>query len=190
MAVSNNPSSQGMGHHTENPGSRFGEAKEKVQDVADKARSTAAQVANKAYEGVANLTDKAREGAANLTDKAREGAANLTDKAREGVANLSDKAREGAANLTDKADDAISNVGQKMTSLAGQLRENAPREGMIGNAASAVADNLQAGGRFLQEHRIEDVGEEATQMIRRHPVPSVLVAFGIGCLLGISLSRR
>jgi ElaB/YqjD/DUF883 family membrane-anchored ribosome-binding protein len=136
------------------------------------------------------IAGEAREKVQDLSDKARSAASNVADKARSAASNVADKARSTAADLGDKADDALSSVGQTMTSLAGQLREKAPHEGMIGNAASTVADNLQAGGRYLQEHHMGDIGEEATQIIRRHPVPSLFFAFGIGCLLGLSLSRR
>ncbi len=137
-----------------------------------------------------DLADKARSTAGNVADKARETASNVADKARETASNLTDKARDTASHLSERAGDALSNVGSTMTSLADQLHESAPREGMLGTAASTVADNLRAGGRYLQEHDLGDIGEDATRLVRRYPMQSILCAFGIGCLMGLTFSRR
>jgi len=164
MAVSSNP----QGAH--NTG--------KVQDLTDKARHTAS-----------NLTDKAQDTASHLADKARDTASNLADKARDTAANIGDRAREAVSNLPGQAEDALSSVGQRMTSLADQLRENAPREGMLGTAASSVAEGLRTGGQYLQEHDFSDMGQDVTRMVRSYPLQSLLVAFGVGCLMGMTWKR-
>jgi ElaB/YqjD/DUF883 family membrane-anchored ribosome-binding protein len=120
----------------------------------------------------------------------KEKAQDIADKARTTAGNVGEKVRDTASNLKERADDAISNVGQRMTSLADQLRENAPHEGTLGSAAGAVADNLRSGGRYLQEHGLEDMGADMTRLIRQYPVQSLLVAFGVGCLMGMTMSRR
>lgn len=40
-----------------------------------------------------------------------------------------------------------------------------------------------AGGRSLQEEGLSRVAENVTNMIRRNPVPAVLVGLGVGLLL-------
>lgn len=120
-----------------------------------------------------------------IKDKAQD----LTDKARQTASNVADKARDTASNVKDHADDALTTVGQKMTHLAGTIRENAPREGMLGNAASTVAQNLHTGGRYLQENGVDDMGQDVTKMVRQYPVQSLLMSFGIGCLLGMTFRR-
>lgn len=167
MAVSNNPS-QGTPKHENTASRAFGEAKDKAQDLADKARTAAGNVA----------------------DKARDTASNLMDKARDTASNVADKARDLATHLPERTDDAISAVGQKMTSLADTIREGGPREGVLGTAAGTVADNLRTGGKYLQEHGLEDMGEDMTKVVRRYPFQSLMIAFGVGCLLGMSFSRR
>jgi hypothetical protein len=94
-----------------------------------------------------------------------------------------------ASAAADRADDAMSSVGQRMSSMAGSLRERAPREGMVGSAASAVADRLDQGGRYLQEHDLGDMTNDLAGVIRRNPLPSLLVAFGLGFFIGMA-SRR
>ncbi len=123
-------------------------------------------------------------------DKASEVASNLTDKAKDLAGNLSDKAKDAASTLGDKTDSALTNVGDRMTRLAGTIRERAPHEGPLGNAAHAVAENLQAGGRYLQQNDLGDMGQDVTDVVRRHPLPSILIGFGLGCLIGMTMSRR
>jgi len=138
---------------------------------------------------VQDLSDKARTTASHMADKAQDTASHLGDKARDTASHLGDKARDAAANVGNRAEDALSNVGQRMTSLADQLRENAPREGMVGTAASTVADNLRAGGRYLQEHDFSDMGQDMTRVVRNYPLQSLMVAFGVGCLMGMTWKR-
>lgn len=67
--------------------------------------------------------------------------------------------------------------------MAQTIRENAPEKGMMGTASSAVADTLEQGGRYLQEQGLSGLGADMTNMIRRNPIPSVLVGFGLGFLI-------
>jgi hypothetical protein len=143
-----------------------------------------------------NLKDKAREAAAaagraatEAKENVQETASNLADKARETASNLGSRARDLASSVTEKTDDALASVGQGMSNLAGTLRQSAPHEGMMGTAAGAVTDRLEAGGRYLQEHGLEDMGEDLRGFIRQYPLGSVLAVFGLGFLMGSALRR-
>jgi hypothetical protein len=76
-----------------------------------------------------------------------------------------------------------------MSGLAGSLRENAPREGMLGGAAGAVADRLEASGQYLQEHGLSDMAGDITSLVRQHPMQACLVGFGLGFLFGMAWRR-
>ncbi len=113
----------------------------------------------------------------------------VRDKAQETMTNVSSQARETAASMGQKAESALSSVGESMSSLAGTIRDKAPREGMIGGAAESVAESLQSGGRYLQEHGLSEMADDVATLIRRHPVPALCIAFGAGWLIGMA-SRR
>lgn len=66
------------------------------------------------------------------------------------------------------------------------LGERGPREGMLG----AVADSLEKTGRYMQEEGIRGMAEDVTELIRRNPIPAMLVGVGIGFLLAKVLRRR
>jgi len=133
---------------------------------------------------------KAENTLGRAANETKEKAKNLADKAQDAAANIGDQARTAATAVKDRADDTIATVGQKMTSLADNIRANAPNEGFIGTAASSVADNLRSGGRYLQQHGLEDMGQDISRLVRQHPMQSLLLGFGIGCLMGMALSRR
>jgi len=147
-------------------------------------------VSSNPSQGTTHPTQQAKDKVQDLTDRARTTAANVADKARDTASNVADKARDTASQLSGRAEDALSTVGEKMTSLADQLREHAPREGTLGNAASTVADSLRTSGRYLQEHDFQDMGQDMTRLVRNYPVQSLLFAFGIGALMGMTITRR
>jgi ElaB/YqjD/DUF883 family membrane-anchored ribosome-binding protein len=132
----------------------------------------------------------ATSAASNLAQKAQDAASNLTDKARDVASNVSQKAGEYAQTAENKADDALASMGQRMSTMAGSLRQSAPRQGVVGSAAGAVADRLESGGRYLQEHGVGDITDDVAGAIRRNPLPALCLAFGVGFFIGLVASRR
>jgi hypothetical protein len=127
--------------------------------------------------------DKSKFGGEHMADQAKVVANAAIDTAKDVAAAAAKKAGEAASCIGHKAEDATSTVGGGMKSLAGSIREHTPREGMLGHATSAVADTLESGGRYLQEHGLSGVGEDVTGLIRRNPIPAVLIGIGIGYLI-------
>jgi hypothetical protein len=149
-------------------------------------------MANSRFE---NVKDQAKETAASAGQTfqeakgaVKETASNLGQQAKDVASGAADKAREYASKAGDKAEDTMHSVGHGMSSLAGSIRQNAP-EGTLGHAAGAVAEQLDAGGRYLREHDLADIGEDLTNVVRRYPIPTLLCVFGIGFLMGGVLRR-
>jgi uncharacterized protein YjbJ (UPF0337 family) len=90
---------------------------------------------------------------------------------------------------TMNASQPISAVGEKIGSLAGAIRSKAPHEGTVGTAASTVAEKLDAAGSYLQTRDFDQMASDLSDMIRRYPIPSLLVGLGIGYLLAKSTRR-
>jgi len=132
---------------------------------------------------MANSATNTRGTEANVADKAKDVAGTVLDKAKQAASSVADKARDVASNLGDRADTAVSSVGSGMQSLAGTIRDKAPSGGMLGGAATGVAGALETGGRYLQEEGLSGMGEDVTNLIRRNPIPAVLIGVGLGFLL-------
>jgi phage-related tail protein len=132
-----------------------------------------------------NTKDRPEE---TTTQKAQGVASDLAHKAQEAASNVAGKAQNLAGAAADRADDAISAVGERMSGLAGTIRQSGPREGVLGSATGTVADTLKSGGDYLKEHGLSDMAEDMTTLVKRYPVQSLLVGFGFGLLIGMTLS--
>jgi hypothetical protein len=107
------------------------------------------------------------------------------------VKQAASSAASGLAQKTeDTADDALASMGQRMTTMAGSLRQTSQRQGVVGTAAGAVADRLESGGRYLQEHGVGEITDDVAGIIRRNPLPALCAAFGVGLFIGLAVSRR
>lgn len=163
--------------------------KDKAADTASSASQTVHDAKGLAKETASTIGQKASEAASNLGHKAQDLASTAADKGQQYASAAADTARHAAHVAGEKTDDALSSVGQGMRSLAGNIRQNAPREGVLGSASSTVAGQLETGGRYLEEHGLKDIGEDATKLVRQYPVASLLAVFGFGFLLGSALRR-
>jgi hypothetical protein len=117
-------------------------------------------------------------------------AAEVSQKAQDWAAIVADKAQETAAAAVEKTDEGIAGVGQQMSALGGTIRQAAPKDGAFRSAATAVASNLEAGGRYLEGHGLQDMGKDLVSLARRYPIQGILVGFGLGCVVGLLLPRR
>jgi hypothetical protein len=76
-----------------------------------------------------------------------------------------------------------------MQSLAGSIRESAPHSGMMGSASTSVADSLERGGRYLQEEGLKGIADDVTDLVRKNPIPALLIGIGLGFILARATSR-
>jgi len=132
--------------------------------------------------GEGSVAEKARDLASSVTEKAREAVSTATDKARDTASTVAGKASEMGASVGHSAEEATAAVGCGMKSLAGSIREHAPQSGMLRTASTNVAESLESGGRYLQEEGLRGIGEDLTNLVRRNPVPALLLALGAGYL--------
>lgn len=123
-------------------------------------------------------------------EQAKDIAGDVANKAKETGAALAQKAGEATSYVGKKADDATAAVGAGMKSVASTIRDKGPEKGVLGSANSAVADTLDQGGRYLQEKGLSGIGNDMTEVIRRNPIPAVLVGIGLGYLVARALTPR
>lgn len=99
------------------------------------------------------------------------------------------KAQELAGSASKRVDEATAALADRVKSAAGALRDRGPHEGMLGSATGAVADSLEHTGRYIQEEGLIGMAEDVTELIRRNPIPSMLVGVGIGFMLAKMFRR-
>jgi hypothetical protein len=115
--------------------------------------------------------------------------ADQAERAKDAAPSIGQPAEDAATYVGRKAEDATSAVGGGLKSLGNTIRDNTPQGGIVGEASAAAANTLESTGRYLQEEGLEGIAEDVTNLIRRNPVPAVLVGIGIGFLLA-KITRR
>jgi hypothetical protein len=170
------------------------------QTENDKTRSTTSQAGQTAQDAARTAGQKAQETANTAGQKAQDFAHTAGQKAQEFAHTAGQKVQDFAQTATQKVSDAASTVGHKaedatsslgsgLQTAADKVREKLPHEGMLGRASEAVAGALDRSGHYIEERNISGMAEDMTAIIRRNPIPAVLLAVGLGFLLGRGLRR-
>jgi len=121
--------------------------------------------------------------------QAKEQAGQAIDKVKDAASHAGEAISSAASAVGQKAEDAVGAVGGGIQNLAGQVRDTGPREGMLGTATRTVADTLEGTGKYLEDKNLHGMVDDVTGLIKRNPVPAVLLAVGFGFLVGRALSN-
>jgi uncharacterized protein YjbJ (UPF0337 family) len=84
------------------------------------------------------------------------------------------------ASVTDTAQEVASRVTETAGTAAARAQE------VAGAAATAVADTAAGMAAAVQDRGVQGLSEDLTGLIRRYPVPALLIGLGIGYVLGRS----
>jgi len=117
-------------------------------------------------------------------EKAKDLASQAVDKVKEGASSVGDMVSHAASNVGKTAENLTASAGSSLRNLGDSLSQNAPQEGMLGQASQAVASTLRDSGRYIEDAGLSGMAEDMTDLIRRNPVPAILVGMGIGFLIG------
>jgi hypothetical protein len=166
---------------------------DKLKSAANQAGQTAQDAANtagqKAQDFAHTAGQKAQDIAHTAGQKAQEFAHAAGQKVQEAAHTAGQKVQTAASTVGHKAEDATASLGSGLKTAADKVRETLPREGVIGQAGEAFAGALERGGRYIEEKNIRGMADDVTEVIKRNPIPAVLLAVGLGFLLGRTLRR-
>ena len=76
----------------------------------------------------------------------------------------------GEAGQGGRGNSAMSRVGRGLQKAGSRMRERAPEEGRIHDAADAIANRVERAGQYLEERDFRGVAEDVTDVVRRYPV--------------------
>lgn len=124
------------------------------------------------------------------TGTAEDVASYVGRKAEDAALYVGHKAEDAAAYVGQKTGDASASVGGRLRSLGDSVRDRRPEGGMAGDASSAVADTLESSGRYLEEEGLKDMTEDVTALIRRYPIPALVIGVAAGYLVGRAMAPR
>jgi len=91
--------------------------------------------------------------------------------------------RPASHGTTPREGEPITTPEPETEHARGRIHEAAQsaRETRVGGA---VADRMDHASAYIREHSMSEVADNLSDVIRRHPIQSVLVSAGIGYLLG------
>jgi ElaB/YqjD/DUF883 family membrane-anchored ribosome-binding protein len=140
---------------------------------------------DKPRETVGTAADRAKDVLVHAADKTKDLAGNLAEKAK----NVTTQAEDVAKNAGRRADDAAAYVGSGIRSAADTVRSKGPHDGLLGSATSATAGALESTGRYLEHEKLSGMLEDMGNLVRRNPIPALLICAGIGFLVGRMVRR-
>lgn len=100
-----------------------------------------------------------------------------------------ERVAEVTSSVGKQAGEATAAVAAGLNAAGGSARAHGPRGGMAGGASGAAADSPENTGRCLRAEGLTGIAEGLTSLVRRHPIPAVLVGVGLGFLISRAAAR-
>ncbi|WP_202900657.1 hypothetical protein [Sphingomonas phyllosphaerae] len=122
--------------------------------------------------------DTSASGSGSTLADAKQSARDYVAKGREQAA---DKARGFAEDGKAKATDALTQLSQMLTDAAGQVDEKLGAQ--YGQYARTAADRVQGFSSAIDQKSVEDLLDDARELVRKSPEVAVGLAAGVGFVL-------
>jgi hypothetical protein len=114
-------------------------------------------------------------------NNAREAVASVGERAGHAASAVEAMASQAVCDVGRKADDLAASAGIGIQGLGDRLSKNTSSQaGVLGTASQAVAGAVKGGGEYLEGAKLSGMTEDVAQLIRRNPIPAVLIALGLG----------
>jgi hypothetical protein len=99
------------------------------------------------------------------------------------VSALGEIAGQACCDLGKKADDLAAMAGSNVTEFGATLGASQSGDGVVGCVSSAIADSVRETGKYIQNAKLSGMANDMSGMIKRNPIPSVLIAACLGWFL-------
>lgn len=126
---------------------------------------------------------KAHDAAGKAVEAGKEAVGVVTDKAREVVGDATRMGQQALDKVGQTAESATHRVGEGVQSLGQSVRDYGPGQGLLGSATESVASTLEEGGKYISQEGLSGMADDLTNLIKRNPIPALLVGVGVGFLL-------
>jgi len=132
---------------------------------------------------VENAADKARDMARNAVESARDAATGVADRAKDVAGTVANSARDMAGTVADRAKDAAGTARDWASGAVDAVKQS----DVVNKAEEYAAEAWESGSRYFHEHNFKDMADDVAGVIRRNPIPALLVGVGLGFILARSL---
>lgn len=118
----------------------------------------------------------------------------VKDNVKSSIDTFADKAKgaaDSATSVMDRAKQTVGDVATTVADYAGAAKDKVKDFAVeAGETAKVASDKVQkwAGDAYdATSHVAGDFGREVTSMVKKYPIPSLLVGFGLGLIVGRSI---
>jgi hypothetical protein len=123
----------------------------------------------------------------NAADRAREATREGVEAVRDTATGVMDRARDVVGTVVDKSRDAASNVAETARDWAAGAVGAVKESDAVHKATDAVNEAWETGSKYIHDHNLKDMADDVAGVIRRNPIPALLVGIGLGFILGRSM---
>ena len=127
-----------------------------------------------------------------MAEKARDQFGNAREKAKEGLSSAREKAGQLKNSLADKLDAGADRLrGQGGQQFAGATGDGSVgvSEGQLDRVARPLASGMHSTAEWLRENDLDSMKQGIEQQVRDHPGRTLLIAAGLGYLIGKAFRR-
>ena len=111
----------------------------------------------------------------------------VQDTARDVAKELGELGRELRQRANSVRKEAVKQLNHAAESIRREARDMTA-DTTAHQTADEVAKGLEKAAHYLNTNSVEQMGTEATKVVRQNPIPALLVALGIGMIVGLLLN--
>ncbi len=112
------------------------------------------------------------------------------EKVQDAADDVTQELKELGRELRNRADDVRKEAAKQLHNAAASIRKEARGAGAgeeVVQGADELAKGLEKAAHYLNSKSVEDMGGDATRVVKRYPMRAVLVTFVVGALIGMML---
>jgi gas vesicle protein len=151
-----------------------------VNSAVDGVASQVKKVVNATADTASQASEQLQNRVGQMTSAIGQKAQQLASSVSQASCSLKGAVSDAASNVTRRADELTSEAGVGIQNVASSLEQHAPRQGIAHVAVSAVTDSVRQTGKYLEDSKLSGAADDVVGLIRRHPIPAVLLAAGLG----------
>jgi ElaB/YqjD/DUF883 family membrane-anchored ribosome-binding protein len=136
----------------------------------------------------ASFTDRAREIAGNTKEQLADVTSNVRDRAGHLKDSLADALSSGADKLRARGANSTDGDGQ-LAGATGSSSVAIQSDGRVTQVTNRVAGGMDATADWLRQADLDGLRTSVEQQVKEHPGRTLLIAVGVGYLLGKALRK-
>lgn len=138
---------------------------------------------------VQEMGNSCAQAATGAADELRNAAGYVADQVKDVANQAGNQAGKAGSYIESKADEATNAIGGGLKAASESVRNYAPHDGRFGQASSAIAQGLSDTGEYIEREGLQGMTNDLASLIKKNPIPTVLLGIGLGFLIARASAR-